>query len=134
MSERHHARGGNSPFVVLGDADVDLAVRAAVFGRFLHQGQMCMSINGIIVDDSLHDAFAERFVEHVRGLKASDPNDIKTAMGSIVCARNEDDALRLANATDYGPSSAAYCGELERGVRFAQAVEAGMTRQRHVVG
>jgi hypothetical protein len=90
MSARHHARGGNSPFVVLGDADVDLAVRAAVFGRFLHQGQICMSINGIIVDDSLHDAFAERFVEHVRGL--------------------------------------------ERGVRFAQAVEAGMTRQRHVVG
>jgi hypothetical protein len=44
-----------------------------------------------------------------------------------VRARNEDDALRLANATDYGFSSAAYCGDLERGVRFAQAVEASMT-------
>ncbi|MGJ0428749.1 aldehyde dehydrogenase family protein [Methylobacter sp.] len=41
--------------------------------------------------------------------------------------RNEDDALRFANATDYGLSSAVYCGDLERGVRFAQAVEAGMT-------
>lgn len=40
--------------------------------------------------------------------------------------RNEDDALRFANATDYGLSSAVYCGDLERGVRFAQAVEAGM--------
>lgn len=179
--------GGNSPFVVLDDADVDLAVRTAVFGRFLHQGQICMSINRIIVDASLHDTFVERFVEHIRGLKTGDPNDIKTAIGPIINAsqlhgivdrieqakrdgarmmvggepdgqllpphvftdvspdnvlareesfgpvvpilraRNEDDALLLANATDYGLSSAVFTDDLERGVRFAQAVEAGMT-------
>jgi hypothetical protein len=38
--------GGNSPFVVLGDADLDRAVDAAVFGKFLHQGQICMITNG----------------------------------------------------------------------------------------
>jgi acyl-CoA reductase-like NAD-dependent aldehyde dehydrogenase len=45
----------------------------------------------------------------------------------ILRARNEDDALLLANATDYGLSSAVFTDDLERGVRFAQAVEAGMT-------
>ncbi len=59
--------GGNSPFVVLDDADVEQAARAAVFGRFLHQGQICMSVNRIIVDAQLHDAFVERFVARVRG-------------------------------------------------------------------
>ncbi|MGZ8196447.1 MAG: aldehyde dehydrogenase family protein, partial [Methylosarcina sp.] len=78
--------GGNSPFVVLDDADIDLAVRAAVFGRFLHQGQICMSINRIIVDDSLHDAFVEHFVKHVSRLRMGDPNDIKTAIGPIINA------------------------------------------------
>lgn len=48
--------GGNSPFVVLGDADLEQAVNAAVFGKFLHQGQICMAINRIIVEDSLYDA------------------------------------------------------------------------------
>lgn len=78
--------GGNSPFVVLDDADVEQAVRAAVFGRFLHQGQVCMSINRIIVDARLYDAFVERFVAQVRGLKTGDPNDIATAIGPIINA------------------------------------------------
>ncbi len=52
--------GGNAPFVVLDDADIDLAVKAAVVGKFLHQGQICMAINRIIVDESLYDSFCER--------------------------------------------------------------------------
>src|SRR5690242_8123874 len=43
--------GGNSPFVVLEDADLEQAVEAAVFGKFLHQGQICMSANRFIVHD-----------------------------------------------------------------------------------
>ena len=46
--------GGNSPLVVLDDADLDLAVNAAIFGKFLHQGQICMSVNRIIVNASVH--------------------------------------------------------------------------------
>lgn len=76
--------GGNSPFVVLDDADIDRAVRAAVVGKFMHQGQICIAINRIIVDASIHDAFVERFVERVKGLKVGDPSDADTVIGPII--------------------------------------------------
>jgi aldehyde dehydrogenase (NAD+) len=76
--------GGNSPFVVLDDADLDQAVPAAVFSRFLHQGQICMSSNRLIVDAALYDEFAERFTEHARKLKYGDPKDSHTVIGPII--------------------------------------------------
>lgn len=76
--------GGNSPFVVLDDADVEQAVKAAVFGSFLHQGQICMAINRIIVDESLYDEFVEAFVAHVSTLKVGDPDVIDTVIGPII--------------------------------------------------
>ncbi|NWN83086.1 MAG: aldehyde dehydrogenase family protein [Halomonas sp.] len=64
--------GGNSPFVVLDDADLDQAVNAAAMGKFLHQGQICMAVNRIIVDASRYDDFVARFVEKVKGLPVGD--------------------------------------------------------------
>src|SRR5690554_8001547 len=75
--------GGNSPFVVLDDADVEQAAKAAVFGKFLHQGQICMAINRIIVDQSRYDEFVAAFVAQVKTLKVGDPSDIETAIGPI---------------------------------------------------
>ena len=76
--------GGNSPFVVLGDADLERAVDAAVFGKFLHQGQICMITNRFIVEASVHDEFVDRFVERTRKLKVGDPNDPETLVGPII--------------------------------------------------
>lgn len=76
--------GGNSPFVVLDDADIEQAAKAAVFGKFLHQGQICMAINRIIVDQSRYDEFAAAFVAQVKTLRVGDPSDIETAIGPII--------------------------------------------------
>ncbi|SDA15595.1 aldehyde dehydrogenase (NAD+) [Nitrosospira sp. Nsp18] len=76
--------GGNNPFVVLGDADLDRAVEAAIFGKFLHQGQICMSTNRFIIEDSIHDAFLERFVEGVSKLKIGDPKAPDTVIGPVI--------------------------------------------------
>jgi aldehyde dehydrogenase (NAD+) len=64
--------GGNGPLVVLDDADLGYAVDAAVFGKFFHQGQVCMITNRIVVDGSVHDEFVDRYVERVRRLAAGD--------------------------------------------------------------
>lgn len=76
--------GGNCAFVVLDDADLDRAVDSAIVGTFLHQGQICMAVNRIIVDDTLHDAFIEKFVERARGLKYGNPADADTTIGPII--------------------------------------------------
>jgi acyl-CoA reductase-like NAD-dependent aldehyde dehydrogenase len=65
--------GGNSPFVVLDDADVDQAVSAAVFGKYMHQGQVCMAINRMIVDRSVYDEFVVKLKEKVLNLKVGNP-------------------------------------------------------------
>jgi aldehyde dehydrogenase (NAD+) len=76
--------GGDSPIVVLADADLDYAVEASVFGKFLHQGQICMIANRIIVEDRVYDDFAERFAARVKALKVGDPDDPETFIGPII--------------------------------------------------
>jgi aldehyde dehydrogenase (NAD+) len=76
--------GGNSPFVVLADADLDAAVEAAVMGKFLHQGQICMSVNRIIVEAPIYDEFLSRFTAAVNGVPAGDPADAGTLVGPVV--------------------------------------------------
>lgn len=179
--------GGNTPFIVLEDADLDRAVRAAVAGKFFHQGQICMAINRILVDARVHDEFVQRFVSRVAALKVGDPSNDDTDIGPVInqtqlegilrkvedsIARGarvllrgepsglllppivladvdnhmpaageelfgpvapilrfdgEDEAIRIANDTEYGLSSALFTRDVERGVRLAQRIDAGMT-------
>ena len=84
--------GGNSPLVVLADADLEGAVEAAVFGSFLHQGQICMIANRVIVEKPLYERFVERFTARTRELKVGDPGDPETLVGPII---NEKQLERL---------------------------------------
>ncbi|TCI30056.1 aldehyde dehydrogenase family protein [Exiguobacterium sp. SL-10] len=76
--------GGNNVFVVLDDADIDRAVESAVYSKFYHQGQICMSTNRILVAESIHDEFLEKFVERVRALKFGNPNEADTQVGPLI--------------------------------------------------
>lgn len=76
--------GGNSPLVVLADADLDAAVEAAILGKFLHQGQICMAVNRIIVEAPLYDEFLERFTAAAAGVPAGDPSQETTLVGPVV--------------------------------------------------
>lgn len=87
--------GGNSPFVVLSDADVDRAVDAAVFGKFIHQGQICMIINRFIVHKDKHDEFVQKFVERAKALPCGDPRDPKTVIGPLVNERQLQKAVNV---------------------------------------
>lgn len=179
--------GGNAPLVVLDDADLDLAVELAVIGRFLHQGQICMSTNRVIVDAKIYDAFVEKLVIRAKNIAYGDPQQEDTLIGPminvvqvekikqmiaqalqegtrlivrgeiqgniipphifidvnpesclaqeesfgpvlpVIKAQDEAEALRLANDTAYGLSSAVCTSDLERGTRFAMQIDAGMT-------
>ncbi|MEV4447164.1 MULTISPECIES: aldehyde dehydrogenase family protein [Streptomyces] len=89
--------GGNSALVVLDDADIDYAVDAAVFSRYVHQGQVCMAANRVLVDRSIADEFTEKFVAKVKTLKVGDPSDPQTIIGPVI---NSSQADSLTNAVD----------------------------------
>lgn len=76
--------GGNGPFVVLDDADIDQAVKAGIFGKFLHQGQICMMTNRFIIHEKVYDEFVNKFVEHAKTLKVGDPRDPSVVIGPLI--------------------------------------------------
>ncbi|WP_329349901.1 aldehyde dehydrogenase family protein [Streptomyces sp. NBC_01261] len=82
--------GGNSAIVVLDDADIDYAVDAAVFSRYVHQGQVCMAANRVLVDRSIRDEFTEKFVAKVKSLKVGDPRDPQTVIGPVINSSQAD--------------------------------------------
>lgn len=87
--------GGNNPFVVLSDADINQAVNAAVFGKFLHNGQICMSINRMIVHQDVYDEFVQKFVERAKQVPYGDPKDPNTIIGPIFNERQIQKSLNL---------------------------------------
>ncbi|MCY7750195.1 benzaldehyde dehydrogenase [Bacillus inaquosorum] len=86
--------GGNSAFIVLEDADIEYAVNAAVFSRFTHQGQICMSANRVLVHSSIYDKFLELYQAKVESLKVGDPMDPDTIIGPLINSRQTDGLMR----------------------------------------
>jgi len=69
---------------VLEDADLDEAVKAAAFGAFMNQGQICMSTERIIVVDAVANEFAQRFAAKVASLAVGDPREGNTPLGAVI--------------------------------------------------
>src|SRR5688572_10487245 len=178
--------GGKAPLIVLEDADLDEAVKAAAFGAFMNQGQICMSTERIIVVEAIADAFAEKFGAKAASMPTGDPREGKTPLGAVVdqktvthvnsliddalgkgataiaggksegvlmCAtvidnvtremnlyrdesfgpitamiraKDEEEAIRLANDSEYGLSAAVFTRDTARGLRVARRIRSGI--------
>lgn len=95
--------GGNAPLVVLDDADLDVAVPAALFGSFFHQGQICMRANRIIVDEACYEPFVQRFADGARALTLGDANTTDADIGPVVNERQRDQVLdKISRAREQG--------------------------------
>jgi acyl-CoA reductase-like NAD-dependent aldehyde dehydrogenase len=125
--------GGKAPLVVLGDADVDRAVAAATFGSFMHQGQICMSTERIVVDASIADDFAGRLGERASALTVGDPHDESTQIGPLVNAAALERVSELVrDAVDKGARVVAG-GEAD-GPCFQPTVLSGVTPEMRIYG
>jgi acyl-CoA reductase-like NAD-dependent aldehyde dehydrogenase len=89
--------GGKAPLIVLDDADLDEAVKAAAFGAFMNSGQICMSTERIIVVDAVADAFVAKFKAKVGAMPVGDPRDGKTPLGAVVDQKTVDVVRALIN-------------------------------------
>ncbi len=183
--------GGKAPLVVLDDADLDAAVQAAAFGAFMHQGQICMSTERLVVDEKIADAFVEKLAAKAATLRAGNPRTERLPLGSLVdrssarrlegligdaldkgavlrsgghidgtiaqatvldhvtpamriygeesfgpCVsvvrvRGLEEAVRVANDTEYGLAAAVFGRDLDRAQAVARRIEAGLV---HVNG
>ena len=107
LAARHLKRpvlqlSGHNALIVLADADLSLAVEAAAYGAFVHQGEICMCVRRIFVDRAVAEEFTERFVAKVARLPVGDPRDPGTVVGPLInewalslVSRRVDEAVSL---------------------------------------
>ncbi len=178
--------GGKAPMIVLEDADLDEAVKAAAFGAFMNQGQICMSTERIILVDSIAAEFTRRFATKAASMRAGDPREGTTPLGAVVDqktvrhvnfliddavgkgatvvaggkadsllmpatvvagvtaamalyrdesfgpavalirAKDEHEAIAIANDSQYGLSAAVFTRDAVRGLKVARQIRSGM--------
>ena len=84
--------GGKDSMIVFDDADLDKAARAANFGSFMHQGQICMSTEKLLIQDRVFDSFMGKFLPRVSRLKTGVTTDPENTIGPLI---NERQAIRV---------------------------------------
>ncbi|MBA9076246.1 MULTISPECIES: NAD-dependent succinate-semialdehyde dehydrogenase [Rufibacter] len=179
--------GGNAPFIVFEDADLEAAVQGALVSKFRHNGQTCVCVNRILVQEGVYEAFVEKFTQAVRGLKTGNVLDKEVQVGPLIHQKalkkvqehiqdavqkgatvttggekieglffqptvlanatpamliareevfgpvapifrfkTEEEAIQMANDTEYGLASYFYSRDVNRCWRVAEALEYGM--------
>lgn len=181
--------GGNAPFLVFEDADLDKAVEGAMLAKLRNMGEACTAANRFLVHESIADEFAQRLTEKMSNLKVARgledganigplieekarqgvhalvedakqkgakvllggqipsgegyfypptvlvnvpescdvlSNEIFGPVAPICTFKNEDEAIRMANNTEYGLVAYAFTKDLNRGLRLAERLEVGM--------
>ncbi|MGO8865742.1 MAG: aldehyde dehydrogenase [Alphaproteobacteria bacterium] len=112
--------GGKTPHIVMADCpDLEAAARAAAFGIFFNQGEVCNAGSRLLVDASIKDAFLAKVVEVGKRLQPGDPLDPKTRMGAIV------DKTQLERVLGYIEAGKKEGAELKMGGKRARAETGG---------
>ncbi len=126
--------GGNAPFIVFDDADLERAVEGALVAKFRNAGQTCVCVNRFLVQDGIHDAFVARLAERVAALKVGDGFEPDVQQGPLINERavakveeHVQDALALGAQRVCGGARHA----LGHGF-FQPTVLAGLTREMKV--
>jgi succinate-semialdehyde dehydrogenase/glutarate-semialdehyde dehydrogenase len=83
--------GGNAPFIVFDDADLDAAVAGALISKYRNAGQTCVCANRILVQEGCYDAFAEKLAEAVSGLKLGDGTEEGVTVGPLITEQAAND-------------------------------------------
>ncbi|CAM6632269.1 succinate-semialdehyde dehydrogenase [Klebsiella michiganensis] len=91
--------GGSDPFIVLNDADIDEAVKAAVIGRYQNTGQVCAAAKRFIVEAGIAEAFTQKFVAAAASLKMGDPRDEQNYIGPMARFDLRDELHEQVRAT-----------------------------------
>jgi succinate-semialdehyde dehydrogenase/glutarate-semialdehyde dehydrogenase len=101
--------GGNAPLIVFDDADLDVAVDGAMLAKMRNGGAACTAANRFFVHDRIHDAFCERFVSRMSGLKLGDGLAPDTTLGPLMSAAQQQRVAKLVDGA-VGRGARVLCG------------------------
>jgi succinate-semialdehyde dehydrogenase/glutarate-semialdehyde dehydrogenase len=119
--------GGNAPFIVLDDADLDAAVEGAIASKFRNAGQTCVCANRIYAQAGIHDAFVERLSARVKALKLGNGAEAGTDIGPMIdMAAVEKTEEHIADAVAKG-ATLVTGGERKGGTFLTPALLTGVT-------
>ena len=89
--------GGNAPFIVFEDADIDAAIEGAMIAKMRNMGEACTAANRFFVHEKVHDAFAEKFTAKMKSLKMGNGLDDGVALGPLVNQEGRDKVVTLVD-------------------------------------
>ncbi len=113
--------GGNAPFIVFDDADIDAAIQGALICKFRNAGQTCVCANRILVQDGIYDEFSERLIAALADFKLGNGADDGVNMGPLINERAANDVLDFVeDAVAKGANVAAGGGASALGSRFVE--------------
>ncbi|MFW2479208.1 MAG: aldehyde dehydrogenase [Lentimonas sp.] len=110
--------GGKAPFIVLEDADIDVAVAAALHSRFDNCGQVCTCNERLYVQESIYDVFMEKFMAQVKAIKVGDPMDDASDMGPKVNTKELANMEHLVKVSLEEGATLAHGGKRPAGAEF----------------
>ena len=113
--------GGNAPFIVFDDADLDAAVAGAMICKFRNAGQTCVCANRILVQEGVYDEFAEKLAAAVAGIKMGDGTEDGVTVGPLISTEAVANVTsRVTDAVDRGATVEIGGGESDLGECFVQ--------------
>jgi vanillin dehydrogenase len=119
--------GGKDALIVLDDADIERAVNAATFGSFMHQGQICMSVERVIVHKDVAAEFTEKFVQNTKKLKVGNPREMANCIGPII-NQKQLDKIRAQVDDAVAKGAKVLCGGKHKGLFFEPTILTNVTR------
>ena len=124
--------GGKDALIVLDDADIEHAVNAATFGSFMHQGQICMSVERVIVHEAVADEFIAKFVANTKKLKVGNPREMANCIGPII---NQKQLDKIREQVDDAVAKGAkvLCGGKHKGLFFEPTILTNVTRDMKIM-
>lgn len=123
--------GGKDALVVLADADMERAVNAATFGSFMHNGQICMSVERVIVDRAIADEFTDKLVANTAKLNVGDPRELPNCIGPLI-NRKQADKIRAQIDDAVAQGAQVLCGGGNDGLFFEPTVLGSVTRDMRI--
>ena len=118
--------GGNNPYIVLDDADIEAAASAGAWGAFFHQGQICLTAGRHLVHERIADAYVDALVRKAKALVVGDPFDKKVQVGPIINERQAANVERIVAQT-IANGGKVLTGGSRKGLFFEPTVITGVT-------